>query len=129
MRNPWDWLVSYYLFLLRKQFEPTPEDQKLEFKNWLLTNLTNSNTTKLMAQSRWITDANGNMIVDQLGRFEQLTEDFTAICYHMAIDHRPLKHKNKTDRIHHYRHFYDDELQSVIAKHYQEDLERFNYTF
>jgi len=73
-------------------------------------------------QVRWIEPG-----VTHLLRFENLENDFKIIqdifkCY------EPLGTSNKIEHDH-YRTYYNDETQQVIAEMFKEDIEAFGYEF
>ena len=47
-----------------------------------------------MYQSEYIEDTQGNLIVDDVYRFESLPEAWSEICLKLNIEHTPLKHEN-----------------------------------
>lgn len=132
VRNPWDMLVSGYQY---QQTVLTPEQRAL-----------NPDVAELLARSRdfsdvvryypmirsdmtsFITDDQGRVAVDFVGRFERLEEDFAYICDRIGID-RPLSHENRSERAASYRDYYTPETRAIVAKHFARDIERFGYEF
>ncbi|NEQ09195.1 MAG: sulfotransferase family protein [Moorea sp. SIO4E2] len=132
VRNPWDWQVSYYHFILK---ETTHIRHKLvksmgsfeEYLEWVIKtkNPFAKGTTKL--QKDVITDADGKLIVDFVGRYETLAQDFDYICKVLSID-ASLPHLNKT--IHRdYRSYYNEKTKKLVGEYCQEDIDLFGYTF
>ena len=130
VRNPWDMLVSGYQY---QTTVLTPEQRAL-----------NPDVAELLARARdfsdvvryypmirsdmssFITDEDGEVIVDFVGRFERLEEDFTAICSRIGID-APLSHENRSERAASYREYYTPETRDIVARHFARDIERFGY--
>lgn len=48
-------------------------------------------------QSRWVCESQGKRIVDFVGRFENLEEDFQHVCEQVGVD-EDLPHRNRTGR-------------------------------
>ena len=66
--------------------------------------------------------------LDFIGKFENLQEDFTQICDKLEIKDSMLPHKFKTDHKP-YWEYYDDETREMVEKHYEVDINYFNYKF
>ena len=76
----------------------------------------------------FLVDKKGNILVDYVGRFEQLSEDFSNICQRIGIEHDTLPRRNISQRSDH-REYYTPDLIDKVGRHWAEDIERFNYTF
>ena len=141
VRNPWDRIVSQFEYK-RKYIETHIVDQlkkgdrKYNFTQKLLNFrgfldhlvMTNENKDLYLKQVDWIFDKNKKNLVDFVGRFENLQEDFNIVCDKIGIPHRQLPHQNKTHHKH-YTEYYDDETRSIVAEKYAKDIEYFGYEF
>jgi len=78
-------------------------------------------------QKPFITDADGNLIVDFIGRYERLQDDFAEVCNRLGIS-ATLPHSNKT-RHRDYRTYYDSRTIELVADHWRDDIELLGYTF
>lgn len=135
VRNPWDRAVSDYFWIKK--------DLKIKdtFKNFLLLE-NNFNTPKLsyphlnsfgrgdhvLAQSDFILNSRGEQIVNFIGKFENLQQDFNIVCDKIGIPKQRLPHKNKGDHKH-YTEYYNNETCEIVAEKYKKDVEYFNYEF
>jgi hypothetical protein len=132
VRNPWDWQVSMYHFLLKESSNSRYSIVKSmvnfdEYLQWVVStkNPYPKGATKL--QKDMITDAEGNLIVDFVGRYENLVQDFQVICEVLALK-ASLPHLNNT--VHrNYRSYYNEKTKKMIEEHFKEDIELFGYTF
>jgi hypothetical protein len=79
------------------------------------------------SQHIFMMDRDGEQLVDFVGRFENLDEDFGKICERLGLD-AELSHISKTKHKH-YRSYYDDETRELIHDMYKKDLEMFGYEF
>jgi len=80
-----------------------------------------------LTQTAWAYDPDGNRLVDFVGRFERLQDDFAAMCRHVGIDAR-LGHLNRTEHDD-YRSCFTDGGRERVAQLWHEDIHNFNYTF
>ena len=125
VRNPWDMQVSLYNFMLK---------DKTHFQHDLISSMSSfdeyiewrcSNNVKL--QKKFVCDNKGNLLVDFLGKFENLTKDFEYINKRVNMDEElpHLNLSNATD----YRSYYNNATREKIETHYAEDIDFFNYKF
>lgn len=132
VRNPWDWQVSYYHFILK---EPTHIRYEMvksmsgfeEYLDWVINtkNPFTKGATKL--QKDIITDRDGNLMVDFLGRYENLAKDFHYICEVLNIN-ADLPHINSSGN-RDYKSFYNEKTKKMVAENFKEDIDLFCYTF
>lgn len=138
VRNPWDRLVSTYVFL--KKGGMTDKD-----KAWADANLSEYDDfgtfvrkwinpeniytyIHFIPQFEFVIDKNGESGVDFVGRFENLNRDFETVAQQLGIESE-LKKVNSSRKDSEYRSFYDDETREIVAKVYARDIEMFNYEF
>ena len=119
VRNPWDRMVSYY-------FTPTQNvkdwDRK-KFKKVVSKALSVADYLRLEKDEA---DPFGN--VDYFMRFDNLAEDFRAVCATLGIPPVPLPRYNRSSR-EHYSKYYDNNLRELVRKRFALEIERFGYTF
>ena len=138
VRNPWDRFLSLYKYRV-KRGHPSFRRGVIPFKKWGkkiyngCPNFCKGFTLRepklyVKPQLNWITDANGNMVVDFICRFENFQEDFNAVCNKIGIPERTLPHVNKSKHKH-YTEYYDDETREIVAEKYKKDIEYFGYEF
>ena len=124
VRNPWDWQVSLYHYMKQNRKHP----QHALIRNMTFDEYITWRVTKdKHLQKEFVTDGEGTIIVDFVGRFERLEEDFDQICQRIGI--RPsLPHRNRS-RHDDYRSCYTDTTRELIAEHFRPDIELFDYSF
>jgi len=126
VRNPWDWSLSFYLYITSNKghFRHEQLCQYSSFSEYL------KSTREPIGrpQSSYFTNSTGNITVDYIGRFENIQRDFDTICDKIGRPRQQLLHKNKTKR-EHYTEYYDDETREIVAQKYARDIELFGYEF
>lgn len=144
VRNPWDWVVSWFSY--REEPSPTfttPSSAiKAKFKRWLFETFKeneklkkeNSSLNKslcyrplYLSQSEYIS-IGGELKMDFIGRFESLQKDFDFVCDKLKIYNHILDVRNKSWHDH-YSLYYDDESFNFVKEKYKDDIDNFNYSF
>lgn len=125
VRNPWDWQVSLYEFMLKNTEHHQHELIKKmtnfeEYLNWRIQN-------ELRFQKDFFYDKEGNCLVDFIGRLEKAVEDFDSICKQLKMDARlPFLNKSRDDRA--YLKYYNEKTLELVNQAFKEDIELFGYT-
>ncbi|NND56917.1 MAG: sulfotransferase family 2 domain-containing protein [Xanthomonadales bacterium] len=145
VRNPWERILSEYRY--RNYF------QHRSFRDFVLNKLPqpgwDDQYRHVMPQYDMLHDRQGNLLVDFIGRFESLQQDFDLICERLDIADSRLPHRNRSDKKSRdlkrklrnalFRNgenqwrgmedFYDDETRKAVAEYYRKDIETFGYEF
>lgn len=155
VRNPWDWFVSQYFWnwrapqlskreLLRRPvttlraywqdkeekrrrreveiFSPTDIRETYD----LLRRYRAVHQADSLFQYNYVYSPEGERLVDFVGRFERINEDFSRAMDHLGLDER-LPHRNTTSH-RDYREYYTTETAELIGDLYQADINAFEYT-
>ncbi|MBN2476895.1 MAG: sulfotransferase family 2 domain-containing protein [Pirellulales bacterium] len=77
-------------------------------------------------QYRWITDDDGSRLVDFVGRFERLPDDFSHVCRQVGADCVPLPRHNRSPHGP-YRQYYDEQSWQIVGDRYRRDVRMFQY--
>lgn len=132
VRNPWDWQVSMYHFLLKEPDNPKYELVKSmsgfeEYLEWVIQtdNPYPMGATKL--QMDMIADAQGQILIDFVGRYETLVEDFQTVCQTVNMN-ASLPHLNRSSH-RDYQSYYNERTKQLVAEHFQADIEALGYHF
>lgn len=85
----------------------------------------------LRSQYTFITDNNGKILVDFVGKFESLKEDFDWICKQIGLNNVTLPHKRDEPRQKFgrkdYLEYYTPKTWEIVRQRYQKDIEMFGY--
>jgi len=118
VRNPWDRMVSYY-------FTPTQNPEiwnRKKFREII------SKAVSLADYLRLDDGKDPFDNVDYIISFENLADDFAAVCAAIDISPPTLPQYNRSTRDH-YSKYYDDELREFVRSRFAAEIERFNYAF
>jgi len=130
VRNPWDRAVSTYLH--RRKVAPQPIKMLWPASQRLFRGLLRMKYSILGASSvqqvDYLTDKSGNLLVDFVGRFEDLKEDFQAVCERIGIDANLGGRYDPTNHSH-YGDYYDETCRRIIEEVKNDDIEKFGYRF
>jgi len=129
VRNPWARVVSLY-----NRNEGLMLKNKMSFDEFVHWIKYSSSTCVLPVPHRyqldWLVDPHGNVLVDFIGKFENIQNDWEHICDKTGIKERKLPHENKNPRNKkHYSEYYNEKTKDIIGKQFDVDIEYFGYEF
>lgn len=133
VRNPWDLQVSSFHHIRREKPEVLAGVRN--FGDFLRLKFDPDRPYEYMLdtsaelQHEYLVDLRGNVIVDFIGRYERLEEDFAQICQRIGVPGLSLPHLRKASERRDYRSYYTDELIELVSHHYQRDLDILGYGF
>ncbi len=134
VRNPWDLQVSSFHHIRRER--PQYLGGHTQFADFLRWKLSPDRPyqyhldTSIELQTDYLIDLRGQIIVDFIGRYERLSEDFHQICQRIGLPLLHLPHRRRaTDRARDYRSYYSDETAELVARYFQRDISLLGYGF
>ena len=139
VRNPWDRLVSAYCHFQREQ-KTLLREQNIhampEFTEWILGDNVGYDEEagefiRSIRRSQFdhLIDLNHQIVVDFVGRYERLAEDYELLCNKLELPHAALPHKRNSNRSSSYLQQYDADSRDLVADFYRRDIETFGYGF
>jgi len=147
IRNPWERLLSQYLYHIQtvREFKsrhgqkPTKVARRTQknmrrfrnfdaFIHWFaVKEELNEWTRHKLTQSEFLFEDSGEQLVDHIMRFENLESDMKVLEEKLALDidlpfinHQPHRH---------YSEYYTDGTRSIVADVCRHEIDRFCYTF
>lgn len=132
VRNPWDKVVSHYHYRLITN-KTGLATHPIPFPDWVRRVYRDRDPRYLnkpkffMPQLDWMKSAEGEVVVNEVLRFESLSDDFDRLCQKIGREAR-LPHVKKSSRID-FRTYYDDDAAALIGQAFAPDLEAFGYRF
>ncbi len=140
VRNPWDRLLSAYLYLKdggRNKWDYKWASVHLSefttFKDFVMEWVSKNNINTgihFMPQYKYLTSTNSNIPeVDFIGYFENINNDYEYIRSKLGFG-KKLIFSNKTqNKTRDYRVYYNDDMIEVVSKTYDLDIKLFGYNF
>lgn len=138
VRNPWSRIYSAYNFLRKGGI--TENDRKFAQLNILkyetfecfvldwINEVNIYNGIHFIPQYEFVCDHNGKLIVDYVGYFEDLSNEFSYIKNRLGIDSE-LLHMNGINDFNDYKLYYTTEMIKKVEKVYKKDIELFDFKF
>lgn len=155
IRNPFDRVVSEY-FYRKRRYDSGERNAHLAnldktFEEWVVATfvdgefrtrgslnqrgisynpnyMIDDSLIWFISQKCWISDLEGNILVETLLRFETLGKDWEAFSKQYKIK-KLLKCYNTSPRERSYHKYYSQQSRKIVENYFQEDLESFHYQF
>lgn len=130
-RNPWDRVVSDAAWskgkwvkkepLTRAAFEAYVHSLQINAKQ-------NTFTGHQRPQYQYICNEKGDILVDFVGRYECLAQDWAHVCKQLHIQ-KPLPKRMASNHNTDYRKYYTPTTRALVAQLYAKDIALFGYKF
>ena len=137
-RNPWDRLVSAFLFLKRGGMNARDKawaEENLpaynDFETFVREGLRRREILSFkhfLPQHGFICVDGRRPGVDFIGRYETLGPDFEFVCRKLNVEPKLLRENQNSSRSE-YGKYYTPETRQIVGEVYGEDIEIFNYSF
>ena len=128
VRNPYDRILSEFKYA-KRIYSKFKKDFKYFVKRpWGNSRRHSTIKQHIRPQYEFLYDADGKCMVDFIGKFENLQQDFNIVCEKIGIPQQQLPHKNASKHKH-YTEYYDEETKQIVAEKYAKDIEYFGYEF
>lgn len=131
VRDPWDWVLSQHcvadksFFSLKRPVLGAEEVQAV----WNRLRKNNQSLDQdSYLQSRFVYGPDGEQMVDEVGRYENLEADILRILDRLGLPAVELPHVNGTRHRHYARH-YTPAGRDKVAELYRRDIELLGYSY
>lgn len=124
VRNPWDWQVSLYTFMVKntKHYQHELIKSMKDFDEYIHWRIEN----EVRLQKRFFYDEQGNCLVDYIGKIEELEKGLEHVGKELGVSLK-MHHLNASRDNNKYKKFYTQKTLDMVTKAYAEDIETFGY--
>ena len=138
VRNPWARMVSRYFFT-HVEAEPDDDEKRRrgttrtfhdkDFASWIEKVWASHKSGKRKnSQLAKLVDLDGNLLVDHVGRLENVQATLDWVSGRVGIAPMTMPHVNGT-RKGHYAQYYNETTRAIVADICRQDIEYFGYQF
>lgn len=144
VRNPWDRLVSWWSMLnayrdayrqgaRMNRFFTYVFENSATFEEFILkchADIPDPDGRKCILRNQldYLTDPDGRLLVDFVGKFENLAADFRKVTRQLGLPDTALEHRNRSSHAP-YTAYYSDRTRALIEQAYRRDIAQFGYAF
>lgn len=147
VRNPWDKVASFYHYHKRRKWDifpwkPAAAPDFNEFLQRLFVqdggalavdifrgrSGESTHHLRLGNSLDWVTDPEGQIRVDFIGRVENMQADFDIVCDRIGIKRKTLPRANASSH-QPYWEYYNEASRELVAARFSKDIEYFGYRF
>lgn len=136
VRNPWDLMVSSYHWWLQKapKFPSCRQDVETIRQLGSFSAFMDSHYGRKMINEYggcffdWLSDGNQGIVVEFVGKLENLENDWSYISKRLDFTQPTLPHTNKSQR-RAYQDYYDSKTKKIIEQRFAWAIEHFDYSF
>jgi hypothetical protein len=122
VRNPWDLLPSLYKFIRKnKKHKRHRVVSGMSFPEFVAF----ASLKRIANQSRLISGRDGRILLDFVGKFERLADDYRIVADRLGLDVQ-LPHLNRTKQSD-FAEYYDAATIERVRRAFRADIESFGY--
>jgi hypothetical protein len=123
VRNPWDWQVSLYRYVLEKpnhhQYDMIQALGSFDaYIDWRCRE-------EVRLQKNFVTDSSGHILVDRILKFENLAHEFQSLCDELGVVAQ-LPHLNASKRSQ-WQECYNEQTFDLVRETFAADIGMFGY--
>ncbi len=137
VRNTYSWVVSSYFFWVKIGRKKMPKNGIMNMKcfeevvKYYRTPVgrRHDECSDIRSQHSYISDSNGNPMLDFVGRFEDLQNGFDFVC--KQLDRKPIsltrQNKSYASKCDWKIHYQNSEAKKFVYKHWKRDIDAFGF--
>tara|TARA_Y100000034_G_scaffold90034_1_gene108420 strand:+ start:2593 stop:3207 length:615 start_codon:yes stop_codon:yes gene_type:complete len=117
VRNPFDLVVSAWY------------DKDVPFEQFVIKEVASRKNivSRWGSQYDYLSNHRNELMVDWIGKYEQMDKDWEKLCYMTKIEHNPLKRLNSSWKKP-YHEYYNQKTYEIVSTLFKKDLKYFGYT-
>jgi hypothetical protein len=128
VRNPWDRMVSGFHYILQNPAHGRyGEVSKMTFDQYLRAR--DRGELPFRPMWEWLSDGDGNQIVSEVFRYEDLREEYPHIVRSCGIEDPPPLPVLNASKHGDYRDYYSSELADIVRRRFSREIALFGYRF
>lgn len=129
VRNPWERIFSWFALIHGNKQQPFAQ-ARINFENFLEDDQASDFSTNFFHYNAldYFTNHKGELIVDYIGRYENLNNEINTILNQFNFPLTEIPHVNVASPKD-YKRFYRDKSHDLIAEKCKKDIAYFNYRF
>ena len=105
-------------------------DRKQSFHEFVVEDvMTGKNIATRWTAHDYLTDSNGTLAVDFVGKYETLDTDWKKFCWIIGLENLDLLKLNVSEERDNYRDHYNEQIIMLVSKKFKADLNFFGYTY
>ena len=130
VRDPFDWMYSWYRYRQRDALrDPTHKHHHrytggMSYDTFVATFRSGD---LMLTQSDFLVDEAGDLLVDFVGRYENLQRDFEHVCDRLGIPAQPLPRTNESRARSSERPVMAESSRQIIREYFARDFAQFGY--
>ncbi len=124
VRNPWDLQLSLYKYNIKHPELQIATRDFSSFEAFLMS--APDDEFPLGQQKRFLFDDDGAQLVDFVGRYENLDEDFRTVCGEIGMEDAELERHNATEHAH-WSTYYTRATFEKVRRYAKADIAAFGY--
>lgn len=127
VRNPFDRMVSEFKW--RSSWDESTRNADFETMLEKIPSFRAAGEPHFFSAKQFVTNCNGEVVVDFIGKFESIDEDFKKIAKAVNLTTNLPKKNVTNERKSKYCEYYNSATRRLVEQYFEEDLTFFEYSY